>query len=151
MQKIKITKMTKDDIDEICAIENSAFPIPWERETFEKELSNMLATYLIAKIDNKVVGFIGAWFIMDECQITNLAIHQDYRKNGIATQLVAELFKECKKHKSNYIMLEVRANNFAAQKLYKKCGFEEEVIRKGYYKNPDGTREDALVMSITTE
>ena len=145
--KIKISKMTADDIAQIQEIENDSFPIPWEKETFTHELTNMLATYLVAKEDDKVVGFVGAWFVMDECQITNIAIHKDYRKNGIATQLVNELLKECKKHGTNYIMLEVRVNNIAAQKLYSKLGFTEEVIRKGYYKNPDGTREDALVMS----
>lgn len=147
MPKVKITKMSSEDISQIYEIEKEAFPIPWEVSTFEHELSNILATYLVAKINDKVVGFIGAWFVMDECQITNIAVHKDYRKNLIATQLVAELFKECKKHGTNYVMLEVRTNNIAAQKLYAKYGFKEEVIRKDYYKNPDGTHEDALVMS----
>ena len=100
MQKIKISKMTAKDLPQIYEIENEAFPIPWEKETFEHELSNLFATYLIAKVDDTVVGFIGAWFIMDECQITNLAVHKNYRKSGVASQLVAKLFNECKDRKS---------------------------------------------------
>ena len=142
-----ISRMTAEDIPEIIEIENSSFPIPWEESTFEKELSNLLASYLVAKIDNTVVGFIGAWFIMDECQITNIAVHEKYRRQGIASQLVAELLKKCKKHETSYVMLEVRVNNFSAQKLYSKFGFKEEAIRRNYYKNPDGTRDDALIMS----
>ena len=147
MSNITISKMTSDDISQIYEIEKDSFPIPWEKETFEHELSNLLATYLVAKIDNKVVGFIGAWFVMDECQITNIAVHKDYRKEEIGSQLVAELLKECKHHGTTYVMLEVRTNNIPAQKLYTKFGFTEEVIRKEYYKNPDGTRDDAIVMS----
>lgn len=145
--KIKISKMTAEDIPQICDIEEKSFPIPWQTDTFKHELTNMLATYLVAKDSEKVIGFIGAWFVMDECQITNIAVDEEYRKKGIASQLVTELFKECKKHGTNYIMLEVRVNNLVAQKLYAKHGFVEEVIRKGYYKNPDGTHEDAIVMS----
>lgn len=55
----------------------------------------------------------------------------------------------CSKHGTNYIMLEVRESNISAKNLYLKFGFKEEVIRKNYYKNPDGTREDAIVMSKT--
>ena len=147
MSKITISKMTSDDLQEIYAIEEESFPIPWEDEMFEKELSNMLATYLVAKTDSKVVGFIGAWFILDECQITNIAVDKNYRRQGIASKLVTELLKECKKHGTTYIMLEVRTNNISAQKLYSKLGFADECIRKNYYKNPDGTRDDALIMS----
>ena len=63
--------------------------------------------------------------------------------------LINEMLSLCKTHCSTYVMLEVRASNVPAQKLYSKFNFTEEVIRKNYYKNPDGTREDAIVMSRT--
>ena len=140
--------MALDDLQDINKIEKESFPIPWEREVFEKELSNMLATYLVAKENKKVIGFIGAWFILDECQITCIAVDSDSRRQGIASKLVAKLFSECKKHGTKYISLEVRTNNISAQKLYSKLGFQNEIIRKQYYKNPDGTRDDALIMSM---
>ena len=52
----------------------------------------------------------------------------------------------CREHETNIAILEVRANNFPAQSIYSKFGFKSEVVRKGYYKNPDNTREDAIVM-----
>lgn len=146
MKKIQISKMCKEDLNDIYEICKMSFPIPWEKITFEKELSNILSTYLVAKDEDKVIGYIGLWFVMDECQIITLAVHQNYRRNGIATQLLDEMLKECKKHKSTYISLDVRATNFAAQKLYAKYGFVEEVFRKNYYSNPDGTHEDAIIM-----
>jgi ribosomal-protein-alanine N-acetyltransferase len=109
----------------------------------------MLATYLVAKRDNKVVGFIGLWFVMDECHITNIAVHNEYRNKHIATELVNAMFECCKEHESAYVLLEVRSSNVPAKELYKKFGFKEDVVRKGYYKNPDNTREDAIVMSLS--
>ncbi len=149
MQKIQITKMCKDDLQDIYKICESSFPIPWEFTSFENELSNILATYLIAKIENKIVGYIGLWFIMDECQIVTLAIHEDYRRQGIASLLLNAMMKECKKHGTTYISLDVRASNIAAQKLYAKYGFIEETIRKKYYLNPDNSREDAIIMGMS--
>lgn len=145
--EIEISKLTHDDLDGIYEVEKDAFPIPWPISSFEEELKNILATYLVAKIDNKIVGYIGMWFVMDECHITNIAVHSEYRKKGIASTLINEMLKLCKEHQTTYIMLEVRINNIPAQKLYSKFGFSDDVIRKDYYKNPDGTREDALLMS----
>ena len=145
--KIEISKLTHDDLDGIYEVEKDAFPIPWPISSFEEELKNILATYLVAKIDNKIVGYIGMWFVMDECHITNIAVHSEYRKKGIASTLISEMLKLCTEHETTYIMLEVRASNVPAQNLYSKFGFTEEVIRKDYYKNPDNTREDAIVMS----
>ncbi len=148
MLDITIDRMTKDDLEGIFEVEQTAFPIPWPISSFEEELKNILATYLVAKYENKVIGYIGMWFVMDECHITNVAVHSDYRKQKVAERLVQKMFELCKEHECTYATLEVRKNNFPAQNLYKKFGFREEALRKGYYQNPDGTREDALVMSI---
>lgn len=147
-QKIIISKMTKEDLPGVFEVEKTAFPIPWPISSFEEELNNMLATFLVAKIEEKVVGYIGMWFVMDECHIGNIAVDKDYRRMGIATQLANELFKLCKEHETTYVMLEVRVTNIPAQKFYTKLGFKDEVLRKDYYRNPDGTREDAIVMSL---
>ena len=145
--ELEISKLTHDDLEGNYEVEKDSFPIPWPISSFEEELKNILATYLVAKINNKVIGYIGMWFVMDECHITNIAVLGEYRKQGIASKLINEMLKLCKEHQTTYIKLEVRSSNLPAQKLYSKFGFTEEVIRKGYYKNPDNTREDAIVMS----
>ncbi len=144
---ITISKLTYEDLDGIYEVEKDSFPIPWSISSFEEELKNILATYLVAKLDEKIIGYIGMWFVMDECHITNIAVLKEYRNQKVATKLLNEMLKLCKEHKTTYIMLEVRASNIPAQKLYSKFNFKEEVIRKNYYKNPDQTREDAIVMS----
>lgn len=147
MSKIKIEKMTFEDIDAVDEIEKDAFPIPWKKTSLAEELTNMLATYLVAKIDEKVVGYIGMWYVLDECHITNVAVHKDFKRQGIASDLINAMLKICKEHESQYILLEVRANNIPAQNLYTKFGFTKDGVRKDYYKNPDGTFEDAILMS----
>ena len=103
--EIKISKLTHDDLDGIFEVEKDSFPIPWPISSFEQELNNILATYLVAKIENKIVGYIGMWFVMDECHITNIAVHSEYRKNKIATKLGNQMLKLCNEHETNYIML----------------------------------------------
>ena len=147
MSEFVISKLTKDDLEGIYEVEKQSFPIPWPISSFEEELKNLLATYLVVKDENKIIAYIGMWFVMDECHIMNIAVLPDYRRQGIATSLIQEMFKLCQEHETHYVMLEVRKENLSAQNLYKKFGFTEEVVRKEYYKNPDGTREDAIVMS----
>lgn len=153
MSSVIISKMSKEDLQGVYEVEKNSFPIPWSIASFEEELNNPLATFLVAKLDyavsvNNIVGFIGMWFVMDECHIGNVAVLDEYRGMGIATQLVDELFNLCDERKVTYIMLEVRVTNLAAQNLYKKFGFKNEFVRKDYYKNPDGSREDAIIMSL---
>ena len=148
MQNLIITRMTKEDLEGVFEVEKDAFPIPWPISSFEEELNNIFSTYLVAKLNNTVIGYIGVMFVMDECHVLNVAVDTAYRKMGIATKLVNEVFKLCKELETSYMMLEVRVTNIPAQKLYSKLGFKDEVLRKDYYRNPDGTREDAIVMSL---
>ena len=144
---ITIEKMKKEFIDQVYEIDKESVPIPWSKNSIEEEMNNMLAHFIVAKDDEKVVGFAMCWFIMDECHIGNIAVTPPYRKQGVASLLLDELLSKCKEHGTTYILLEVRASNVPAQNLYKKYGFEEVVVRKKYYKNPDNTYEDAIIMS----
>lgn len=147
MTDVVISRMTQEDIDGVYEVEKTAFPIPWPKRSFEEELKNLLAYYFVARIENRIVGYIGMWFVMDECHITNIAVHEEYRRQKIASKLIEKMLEECKEHGTTYIELEVREKNMAAQKLYEKYGFQEECIRKDYYKNPDQTKESAVIMT----
>lgn len=140
--------MKKEYIDEVYEIDKLSVPIPWSKNSIEEEMNNMLAKFLIAKDEQKVVGFAMCWFVMDECHIGNIAVHPDYRNQGIATELLNNLLVGCKKeHGTKNLLLEVRVSNEPAINLYKKLGFYELVIRKQYYKNPDNSYEDAIIMA----
>lgn len=144
---ITIEKMKKEFIDQVYEIDKESVPIPWSKKSIEEEMNNMLAYFIVAKDDENVIGFAMCWFIIDECHIGNIAVSQKYRKQGVASKMLDELFSKCKEHGTSYVLLEVRTSNLPAQKLYKKYGFEEVVVRKKYYKNPDNTYEDAIIMS----
>lgn len=143
-QKIELQSMSPEDIDEVCEIEKLSFTTPWSRESFESELSkNSLAKYIVAKVDEKVAAYGGMWIVLDEAHITNIAVHPDYRGQKIGEKLVQELLRTAKDSKAAKITLEVRASNEVARNLYKKLGFEDSGLRKGYYAD---TGEDAVIM-----
>ena len=138
-----IEEMKENDIDGVFEVEKNCFEDYWSKDSFKKELSNNLAKYLVAKIDNKVVGYVGIWFVVDEGHITNVAVHEDYRGQKIGDQLIKELVEVCKNNKIVSMTLEVRASNVVAQNLYRKYGFKMAGIRKEYYSN---NKEDAIIM-----
>ena len=140
---IVIEKMTSKDIDGVFKVEKNCFEDYWSKDAFKKELTNDVARYLVAKIGDKVVGYVGIWFVMDEGHITNVAVHEDYRGQKIGDKLIQSLVKLCKESNIVSMTLEVRVSNVVAQNLYKKYGFKLAGIRKEYYSN---NKEDAMIM-----
>lgn len=140
---IIIRSMTKDDVDSVYIVEEDCFTDPWSKESIRKELKNDLARYLVAELDNKIVGYVGVWFVVDEGHITNVAVHSNYRGKKIGDKLVKEMVKLCKESKLIAMTLEVRASNTVAQNLYRKYGFKMGGIRKEYYSD---NKEDAIIM-----
>ena len=120
MDKIKISQMTMEDLEGVYEIDKEAFPIPWRRSSFEEELKNVLATYLVAKIDENIVGYLGMWFIMDECHITNIAVSSNYRRMGIAKELLHRIVEEAREYGCGTI--QITASDMGV-KLYESYGF----------------------------
>lgn len=135
--------MKEEDIDDILDISSLSFSISWSKDSYTQELTNPIARYLVGKIDNKVVGFVGTWIVLDEAHITNIAIHPNYRKQGIGSKLLSEFLEYCKNQGCVAFTLEVRSGNKAAKALYEKHNFRQEGIRKGYYED---NKEDAIIM-----
>lgn len=138
-----IRHMTKDDIDAVYKVEEDCFVDPWSKDSIRKELKNDLARYLVAEINNQIVGYVGVWFVVDEGHITNVAVHSNYRGKKIGDKLVSEMVKLCKENNLVAMTLEVRTSNTIAQNLYKKYGFKMAGIRKEYYSD---NKEDAIIM-----
>lgn len=140
---IIIRPMTIDDVDEVYKVEEDCFVDPWSKDSIRKELKNDLARYLVAELDNKIVGYVGVWFVVDEGHITNVAVHSDYRGKKIGDRLVKEMVELCKENNLVAMTLEVRTSNTVAQNLYRKYGFKMGGIRKEYYSD---NKEDAIIM-----
>ncbi|MDF2882087.1 MAG: ribosomal protein [Clostridiaceae bacterium] len=141
---VEISYLTSKDIDEILNISRLSFKTPWSRESIIKELEdNSFARYVVAKKDGLVLGYGGLWIIVDEAHVTNIAVHPEYRGIGIGNMLMDAMIDICKLELVVGITLEVRASNVVAQNLYKKFGFVQEGLRKGYYED---NKEDALIL-----
>ena len=140
----EIIPMTVEHIDGVLAVEEATFSIPWTRKDFEREMTeNNLAIYYVAVTDGKIVGYAGMWHVITEGHITNVAVLEDYRKQGIGDALMAQLEQVAMEKEMIGITLEVRISNAPAQHLYHKHGYRVEGLRKNYY--PD-THEDAVIM-----
>lgn len=143
--KINYKAMDKSHIEGVFELSKISFPIPWTLESISHELENNMAHYIIAENDvtGEVIGFVGVWIVVGEGSITNIAVHPTFKRMGIASSLLAEIFELCSKENCNDITLEVRQSNIPAQNLYKKHGFIEEGLRKKYYQD---NGENAIIM-----
>lgn len=138
-----LRRMTAADVDGVAAVEAATFPTPWSRDAFASEMRNVAARYLVAEKDGKIIGYAGAWIILDESHITNIAVLKEERGQGIGRALTAGLLQYLSNLGAAYATLEVRKSNEVAQNLYKSLGFIRLGVRKRYYED---NGEDAFIM-----
>ena len=144
MDEALIRPMNAGDLDAVTAIEAATFARPWSRQSFQQELErNVAARYLVAETNGQVVGYAGAWIILDESHITNIAITEAERGKGIGRKLTEALMQYLSNLGASYATLEVRVSNERAQHLYKSLGFVSVGKRKRYYED---NNEDAFLM-----
>jgi len=139
-------EMTIGDIDNVHIIETLSFSTPWSKDAFYNELThNKFAKYIVIENGEQLVGYIGAWIVIDEVHITNIAILPEFRGQKLGEQLLGTMMEQSKRLGAKSMTLEVRVSNTVAQNLYKKLGFQKGAIRKNYYTD---NQEDALVMWV---
>lgn len=144
MSELNIRKAEERDVEAITMLEHVSIPNPWSREMIRKDIvENKMSNYIIAEIDGTPAGFIGFMCVVEQCEITNVAVNPFMREQHIGTVLVKTMLDASIKAGIKHFHLEVRASNEAAIKLYKNCGFEQGGVRREYYS--DG--EDAILMA----
>lgn len=143
MDNVKIYKMTIADLDAISDILFSDFDDFWNVSTLKSELQNPNSQYIIAKLNNEIVGFGGIWKAVDDIHITDIVVKKIFRRQKIGSILLEQLISLTKQQNITSITLEVNSNNIPAQKLYEKFGFKRVGLRKKYYNNTD----DAVIMT----
>ncbi|MED4128984.1 MULTISPECIES: ribosomal protein S18-alanine N-acetyltransferase [Shouchella] len=145
-RNVQVRRMDVFDIDAVLTVETEAFTTPWTREAFEAELvRNNYAYYFVLEVDEMVVGYCGLWKVIDEVQITNIAILKKHRGHSYGEYLLRSIMEWLKMVNAQTLSLEVRASNEVAQGLYHKLGFSRVGIRKNYYAD---NQEDAWVMWV---
>lgn len=142
--QVMLRRMTERDIGRVLEIEGLCFPRPWSRDSFESEMANACARYVVLLEDGVVAGFGGMWLIVGEAHVNNLAVHPDFRRKGYGKRLMQELIRTAYRNAEIVEMtLEVRVTNVPAISLYSSMGFEVEGRRKNYYED---NGEDAYIM-----
>lgn len=157
MPRLTIERMAHDDVPAVMAVDRLCFPTPWSENAYRSEMGNVSAYYLVARVSDRagygttpaghqpLVGYAGAWIVMDEAHITTIGVHPDYRRHGIGKRLFEALLDEARDRGVRRVSLEVRESNHAAQALYAEYGFIPIARRRRYYSD---TGEDAIVMWI---
>ena len=142
---VRVVPMTADHLDEIAELERICFPDPWSRNMLAEELDNALSAFLVALDDaGRVAGYAGLQVVLDEGTITNIAVRPEYRRQGIAADILQVFENFARGNRLAFLTLEVRASNTAAIALYEKMGYVRAGTRRGYYEHP---REDAIIMT----
>ena len=145
--RLTIEPMRLEDLDEVQAIEGASFTTPWPENAYRSELmTNRLASYLVARVDGRIVGYGGMWLMVDEAHITTFAVHPLWRRQRVGERLLLAFLDLARDRHAREATLEVRLSNLAARRLYEKYGFRPVGLRPRYYSD---NNEDALIM--TTE
>ena len=138
-----ITEMNAAHVLEVAALEKICFADPWSEMSIASELQSLWSYWLVALEDDRVIGYVGSQSSIDEADIMNVAVHPDFRRQGIAEALINRLVADLKERDIHALLLEVRVSNTPAITLYEKLGFSQVGRRKNYYHNP---KEDALIL-----
>jgi [ribosomal protein S18]-alanine N-acetyltransferase len=145
----RLRAMAPADLADVLTLERKLFPDdPWSPEMFADELGQPADTrmYLVASADDHpLAGYAGMMFVLGGTQadVLTIAVHPDCWGRGIGSLLLGTLIDEARHRACAEVFLEVRADNDRAQGLYRRRGFTEIGVRRGYYQ-PSGT--DAIVM-----
>lgn len=169
MNALKIRRAAQDDLPAIILLDWMSFSLPWPVRAFARELTEPHSRVWVAEtiaetpltyaspVENgiapftapvgqpAVVGMLVLWVVLDEAHIATLAVHPAMRQRGIARQLLVHALRQAAREGCESALLEVRASNLPAQKLYESFGFEVVGRRPRYYQD---NNEDALLMTL---
>ena len=135
---LNFSNMNISDLDEIKDILVSDFDDFWTYSILKDELNSSSSHYIVAKLNNEIVGFGGIKVVLDSADIMNIVVKKNFRNLGIVTSILNEIIALCLSLNLSSITLEVRNDNEYAISLYKNVGFETLGVRKKYYNGIDG-------------
>ena len=142
---ITLREITPDDSAALFKLSEKVFSSAWSEKSFFNDSKNPDSKYVLAFSDGVLIGYASYLKVLDEAQITNVAVLKEFRRQRIATEMIEFLIEEAIAQRINFMSLEVRSQNIAAISLYKKFGFTEVGLRKKYYQKPE---DDAILMEL---
>ena len=148
---VSVESMAEADLEPVLDIEYLSFSSPWPRDIFLGELRGSdIAQLFVARIlegaqQGRVAAYSCTWIVADEMHITSFAVHPQFRRQHVGQQLMAGILARALESGCRQAVLEVRASNYAAQRLYSRFGFAPVAVRERYYAD---NNEDAIIMFI---
>lgn len=139
-----IREMVVDDLEQVMELEEDLFSVPWTKEGFFTFLMREDTLFLVVEEKGQILGYCGVMTVLDEGEITNVAIRRDRQREGIGQFLMEGLCMLVPERGTRILHLEVRESNLTAIRLYERIGFVKDGIRKHYYSEPV---EDAVLMT----
>jgi len=141
--------MTPRDVPTVAAIEAAVQDFPWTAKQFEDSLKDGHTGWVV-EIAQETVGFALMMQTLDEASLLTIGVRPDHQRAGWGRKLIDEVIDRATEQGAAVLFLEVRKSNQAARSLYRRLGFVETGVRKGYYRALEG-REDAILMALTLD
>src|SRR5919108_2478966 len=148
---VRVELMSEADLESVLGIEYLSFTSPWPRDIFLGELRGSNVAHLfVARIlegdaQGRVAAYCCSWIVAGEMHITSFAVHPQFRRQHVGQQLLAGVLARAVELGCRNAVLEVRASNRGAQRLYSRFGFAPVAVRERYYAD---NNEDAIVMFL---
>ena len=138
--------MRAQDVEEVVAIENDAYPFPWTRGNFLDSLASRYDAWTLRESDARLAGYFLLMHAVDETHLLNITVRPDLHGRGFGRLLLNKVIQLAHDAQMHSVLLEVRPSNEHALAVYRHCGFTQIGIRKSYYPAGGASREDAIVM-----
>lgn len=135
-------------LDTLLPIEEQAYVHPWSRGNFQDAMVAGYEMQLLVDANHQLLGYFVAMSVLDEVHLLNITVNPAHQRQGWARVLLDALALWARQKNAQWIWLEVRESNERARAVYVKHGFAEVGLRKNYYPNPNGPRENAVLMSL---
>lgn len=139
--------MNKADVAEIMPLERVLYTFPWTQGNFTDSLHAGYSCW-VCEFGSVLVGYAVLMLGAGEAHVLNIAIGQDWQRQGLGRRFLQHLIKVAREYHADMMFLEVRPSNRVARRLYEDIGFNEMATRRAYYPAHDG-REDAILMGLS--
>lgn len=144
----QLTTMRAQDLEQVVAIENEAYPFPWTRGNFLDSLQSNYEAWVVRGPDGELAGYFLAMPVVDEMHLLNITVRPALQGKKLGRLLIDKVIALTHAMKMQSLLLEVRPSNPHALAIYHHLGFEQIGVRKNYYPSTGSTREDAIVMRL---
>lgn len=141
--RVDIEEAVIAQLKDIAEIEKQFIADGWSEKAFLEAFENKYSIILSAVSAGRVIGFLNGTAVLDEAELLNIAVMEEYRGMGAGGALIGEFLHILSDKNVGTVYLEVRESNAEAISLYKKYGFEQNGMRRNYYRHPV---ENAVLM-----